>query len=63
MKVVDVGLWAIVLAGDAMVLCAMRTSLVLVVEAEDVASELEPSVLSVRCMWSSRFERRRAGVV
>ena len=57
------GLYAIVLAGDAMVLCTLRTSLVLVVETEDAASELEPSVLSVRCMWSSRFERRRAGVV
>lgn len=53
------------LDGEAMVLCAFRTSLVLGVEAEDAASELElePSVLSVRCILSSRFDRRRDGVV
>jgi len=56
MKVEAVVLWA----GDATVLCALRTSRVRGVEA---ASELEPSVLSVRCIGSSRPERRREGVV
>jgi len=60
MKVDAVDLCAVMPAGEAIVLCALRTSLVLGVE---VASELEPSVLSVRCIRSSRVERRREGVV
>lgn len=50
MKAVAVDLWTAVLAGKATVLCALRTSLVLGVEAEDAASELDPSVLSVPCI-------------
>jgi len=63
MREVEVEVCVIVLAGEAVVLCALRTSLVLGVEAEDAASELEPSVLSVRCIRSSRVERRRLGVM
>ena len=63
MKDVEVEGWIFVFAGEAIVLWALRTSLVRGVEAEDAASELEPSVLSVRCIWSSRAERRRVGVM